>query len=139
MKLSMVLLLCWGAAWVAGGCSRPEAAGVSGNALAAGEEIYNLNCAMCHLDGKGGDLNPPLIGSSVVAGTDPTILVRIILHGQKGPIVVAGRSYDGIMPAQDFLTDEEVAAVSTYVRAAFGKKKDKVSPELVARERAAKP
>ena len=119
------------------GCSpRPAARQISGDTLAAGEELYNQNCALCHLDGKGSDLNPPLIGSEVVAGENSAALVRIMLRGQKGPITVAGKAYDGIMPAQDFLTDEEVAAVAAYVRKTFGQKVEAVTADEVARARA---
>jgi mono/diheme cytochrome c family protein len=40
------------------------------------------------------------------------------------------------MPAQDSLTDEEIAEISNYVRTTFGKGGEPVTPEFVAKIRA---
>ena len=48
-------------------------------------------------------------------------LVRIVLHGVRGPIEVNGRVYNLEMefPGSDF-SDQELADVLTYVRKAWG-------------------
>jgi len=64
-------------------------------------------------------------------------LVQILLHGIVEKIEVLGTTYNGVMPAWNALSDAEIAAVATYVRAGFGNMGGPVSVELVARERAA--
>ena len=44
----------------------------------------------------------------------------VALNGLEGPIDVKGEHLDGAMPAFDFLSDEEIAAVVTYIRGNFG-------------------
>jgi len=83
----------------------------------AGKQVFAGLCAACHQPtGKGLEgLAPPLAGSEWVTG-DPARLVRIVLHGLRGPITVRGQAYNFDMPAAGFLTDEQVAAVLTYLR-----------------------
>ena len=81
---------------------------------AAGKEIYATLCAVCHqADGRGRDkIAPPLVGSPFALGP-PAIVVRIMLHGKRGPT--------NVMPALGpLMTDEQIAAVLTYVRREWG-------------------
>ena len=108
----------------------------------AGKVLYNEdgNCGMCHRpDGRGLAAAgfPPLAGSEWVTG-DTGRLIKVTLHGLAGPIDVGGISYPGqvpMTPFKDLLSDEEVAAVLTYVRNAFGNEAVSVTPEAVARIR----
>src|SRR5699024_5559329 len=87
-----------------------------------GEQIYQEQCATCHQqNGQGvSGIYPPLRGTEWVTG-DKGRLIRIILQGIGGPIEVKGNSYNGIMPAwKDILSDNEVAAVATYLRSSWG-------------------
>ena len=77
---------------------------------------------------------PPLKATEWVDG-DTERLIRIVLYGLSGPIEVDGEQYDQVMAASDFLSDEEVAAVLTYVRSEFGKHGSPISPAEVAVER----
>ncbi len=86
--------------------------------VAAGKNIYEKNCTACHqASGKGvPGAFPPLVGSEWVTGSPETV-VRILLNGLQGPVEVAGTTYNGAMPAwKDVLKDEEIAALSTYLR-----------------------
>jgi mono/diheme cytochrome c family protein len=77
---------------------------------APGKDIYQTLCVVCHQpDGRGRDkVAPPLVGSPLVLGP-AAIPVRIMLHGKRGPT--------NVMPALGALmTDEQIAAVLTYVR-----------------------
>jgi mono/diheme cytochrome c family protein len=98
------------------------AAGREANAvsdpIAAGKAVYEKNCQVCHqATGLGlPGAFPPLVGSEWVTGS-PETLIRILLNGLQGPVEVAGTTYNGAMPAwRNVLADEEIAAVSTYVR-----------------------
>ena len=68
---------------------------------------------------------------------DTDRLIKVVLHGLSGPIVVGGEEY-GMgnavpMPGMGGLTDQQVSAVLSYVREAFA---DKVSPVTAAEVKA---
>lgn len=100
--------------------------------MAAGKAQF-LICAACHgQNGEGTALAPPLAGSEWVKGPVSN-LIRIQLRGLEGPIKVAGKDYNivGGMAALNYQTDEQIAAVLTYVRNSFGNKAPAVSPDEV--------
>ncbi len=120
---------------------------LSGEALTmfnAGKEIYERDgfCITCHQDdGKGLPASgfPPLAGTSWVNGSEER-LVKIILKGLQGPIVVLDQEYPGqvpMTPYEGMLSDEEVAAVATYVRNSFGNTASPVTADIVANVREA--
>ncbi len=87
--------------------------------LAAGAGVYEMNCAQCHVDGKGGPVAPALVGTEIVKGPARAI-VEVILKGQSGKVLVDGKPFAAPMAPLDYLTDEEIAAVTAYVRKQFG-------------------
>jgi mono/diheme cytochrome c family protein/glucose/arabinose dehydrogenase len=106
------------------GAARSRTTPLSGEQQALvrrGEQVFRRTCAACHqLDGKGmPGLAPPLCDSDWALG-EPRTLVRIVLHGIEGPIDVGGQAWSLSMPGQSVLTDDDIAAVTTYVRRAFG-------------------
>lgn len=87
----------------------------------AGRGVYMIYCASCHQpDGLGSAIQaPPLANSDWVQAEYPTRLVRIVLHGMQGPITVSGKQYNFsnvMLPWKDTLTDEQIAAVLTFIR-----------------------
>ncbi|WP_442886689.1 PVC-type heme-binding CxxCH protein [Congregicoccus parvus] len=105
---------------------------------ARGARIYTNTCVACHgIDGKGvPDVFPPLAGSEWVTGA-PEIPVRIVLHGLIGPITVAGKQYNSVMPPLPNLSHAEIADVVTYVRQSFGNDASPVTTaDVVATRRA---
>ncbi|MEM1095435.1 MAG: cytochrome c [Bacteroidota bacterium] len=86
-----------------------------------GASVYRQVCQACHQDDGQGltGLFPPLAGADWVTG-DADRLIRIVLGGLQGEIEVAGVVYNGVMVSQAYLSDEEVSAVLTYVRQAWG-------------------
>jgi mono/diheme cytochrome c family protein len=104
-----------------------------------GQEIYLTRCTSCHqMNGEGvPGVFPPLKESEFVAG-DKGRLIRVILNGLSGDLVVSGVSYSGMMPPWgSFLDDQQVADVLTYIRANFGNAADAVTLAEVAAVRAA--
>lgn len=106
-----------------------------------GEQVYQ-RCATCHQpDGKGlPGTYPPLTGSEYANAANPAVPIRVVIHGLQGPITVAGTQYNSIMPAYGTgveMSDEEVAAVLTYVRSSWGNNASAVTPQQVAAERSA--
>lgn len=101
--------------------------------LEVGEAVYKRNCQACHQpNGQGlASAFPPLDGSPWVNGA-PERLSAIVLYGIKGEIEVAGQTYKGLMPAfQDKLSEEEIAAVASYVRSSWSNESGVVEPSLV--------
>jgi putative membrane-bound dehydrogenase-like protein len=100
-----------------------------------GKRLYS-NCMSCHqANGRGlPPVYPPLRASEIVLG-DPETLVRIVMHGLEGKIEVDGQTYNQVMPAAPLRTDEEIAAVLTYVRGAWGNSASAVDAALVAKVR----
>ncbi|NNC89239.1 MAG: c-type cytochrome [Akkermansiaceae bacterium] len=105
--------------------------------MKAGRKAYTL-CIGCHgADGRGvQNIAPPLAQSEWVNGPAEN-LIRIQLRGLSGPITVAGREYNLAAPMtpQTFQTDEEIAAVLTFVRNSFGNSAPAVTPDMVRKFR----
>ena len=96
------------------------------------------NCFACHgPDAKGmPNIGPPLVKSEWVNGSKEK-LVSILLKGMMGPLKVAGKTYNPPLPmpglgSNPMFKDEDLAAISTYVRNHFGNKASVVSKEDVA-------
>jgi mono/diheme cytochrome c family protein len=101
--------------------------------LAAGHDAYMKACIECHqANGQGvPDTFPPLAGSEWVTG-DRQRMLRILLGGLAGPIEVKGTKFNGVMPGHSHMKDEEIAAIASYVRHAFGNlKENPVTPAEV--------
>ena len=111
------------------------------NLVQLGLQVYNKpTCVACHqANGKGvpGQF-PPLVKSDWVNEAEPGRIIRAVLDGLSGSLDVEGQSYSGSMvPWKDSLTDEEIAAVLTYIRqnAEWGNKAPAVTPERVKQVR----
>ncbi len=122
----------------------PVPEGVDAEQYALGRQVYGRDsyCGTCHgADGKGLQAAgfPPLAGADWVTGSKER-LIRISLDGLTGPVTVLGEEYAGTVPMTPFknlLTDEELAAVLTFVRNSFGNEASQVNPEEVGAVRAA--
>ena len=118
---------------------------LKGNDLALfskGKEVYSKEgyCVTCHqADGNGLTASgfPPLSGTEWVTG-DQVRLVKVILKGLMGPIEVNGKQYEGMVPMTPFegLSDDDVAAVATYIRNSFGNTASPIQPSFVKEVRA---
>jgi mono/diheme cytochrome c family protein len=88
------------------------------------------NCSACHTEEGAGlpGLFPPLKGSPVVMAADPSSPIRFVLEGGKS--AATGHAPTGTaMPAFGWkLSDDQVAAVITYVRSNWGNEAPGVSP-----------
>lgn len=102
-----------------------------------GEKVYREHCLSCHqANGSGVPYTyPPLARADWVSGPQE-YLIQMLLQGISGPFYVNGELFDDEMPAYDYLTDREIAAVLTYIRKNFGNQAGPVTPEEVARVRA---
>jgi len=85
-----------------------------------GRKIYNVYCISCHQgDGRGdGSCYPSLVETDWVTG-DKKRLITVLLEGLKGPISVERKPFDDEMPKHDFLSDADIAKVTSYIRMNF--------------------
>ena len=101
-----------------------------------GKKVYETYCLACHqADGTGVPrLNPPLAKVSYVTG-DKKRLIEIVLNGLDEELEINGEYYNNVMAPHDFLKDQEVADVLTYVRNSFGNKASLVTEAEVKKTR----
>ena len=79
-------------------------------------------------------LNPPLVGTDWVLG-DKRRLIGVVLNGLNEEIEVDGEYYQNVMASFAHLSDEELAAVLTYIRNSWGNSAAPITAEEVANER----
>jgi hypothetical protein len=66
--------------------------------------------------------------------------IRVLMHGMQGAITVKGQRCESVTPAYGLgieMSDEEVAAVLTYVRRSWGNSASAITAAGVARLRGA--
>jgi len=110
--------------------------------IVLGETLFKANCASCHMEtglGMAGAI-PPLAGSEWVMG-NPERIIRVVLKGLTGPVTIAGNDF-GLAPMPAVaeaanLRDDQISAILTYVRQAWGNTAGPVATEEITEARAA--
>lgn len=112
-----------------------EAIALTGD-MAKGQKLYQQHCLACHMDnGKGvPGMNPPVAGTDWVTG-DKERLINVILKGMSEPTEINGETYQNAMASFDYLKDDEIALILSYIRNSFGNEASKISGEEVAAAR----
>jgi nitrite reductase (NO-forming) len=97
-----------------------------------GKRVYLQHCAMCHQpDGNGlPQVFPPLARSDYLMA-DKTRSIGVVLRGLSGPVTVNGHMYNGVMPPQVLLSNEQVADVLTFVRNSWSNDGEAVAADEV--------
>jgi mono/diheme cytochrome c family protein len=105
-----------------------------------GQEIYTKYCMACHQASGSGvaGMYPTLQKTDWVHG-DKSRLIGLLLNGQQGEIKVNDQVFRGVMPPHQYLTDEQIAQVLTYVRTNFGNSASEVLPQEVTELRQKQP
>jgi mono/diheme cytochrome c family protein len=105
----------------------------SGARMKLGEAIFVDTCAACHKrSGEGvAHLFPRLAGNVIATQGDPASLIRIVLTGGRAAATDATPTAPA-MPSLGYrLSDEQVAAVVTFVRNSWGNAASPVTAEMV--------
>ena len=105
--------------------------------ITRGKEVYGLYCQNCHMeDGVGmPEVNPPLAKADYMKRSSKD-LINVILKGSTGSLTVNGKKYVGAMPAQEYLSDEQIADVLNYAKNSWGNKiPGVITPALVKAQR----
>ncbi len=105
--------------------------------IAAGKTLFLGTCSTCHqLDGQGvAKTFPPLVNAELLLA-DKKRAIDIVINGMEGEVVVAGQTYNGVMPPWSHLADDAIANILTYARNSWGNSGDAVSAAEVAAVRA---
>jgi mono/diheme cytochrome c family protein len=87
-----------------------------------GKIVYASHCATCHgAAGLGMPPNyPPLAGNQSIQMDEAVNPIRMVLNGGFPPGTAGNPMPYGMPPFAQTLTDDEVAAVVTYIRSAWG-------------------
>jgi mono/diheme cytochrome c family protein len=106
--------------------------------LTLGERLYLDNCAACHfVNGRGAPgIFPMLDGATVVNAENPSALLHVILAGARTPSTEKAPSILVMPGFAHRLSDEEAAALATFVRQGWGNQAGKVSEREVGKLRA---
>ena len=130
MKRANVWKIVWAVALCAlalGACAKPQASAPDRNPASAndGARVYITNCSSCHqLDGNGIPGAFPALASNPVVTGDPARTIAIVKFGTpKMP------GWGGV------ISDDDIAAVVTYIRTAWHNRASPVSPADVSEAR----
>ncbi|MFT6945154.1 MAG: mono/diheme cytochrome c family protein [Yoonia sp.] len=87
-----------------------------------GARLYLDNCNACHFStGTGASgVFPELVGNSTVLADDPSGFLHVILNGAELPSTATRPARLRMPPFRDRLSDDELAALETFVRQAWG-------------------
>lgn len=105
--------------------------------MKAGQAVYAKLCIACHeADGSGAPrIYPPLPGNALLQSVNPSSTLRIILDGAH-TVTTARAPNTGEMPGYaKQLSDQDIAAVTNYIRNSWGNAGPLVTPAQVAKAR----
>jgi glucose/arabinose dehydrogenase len=104
--------------------------------IARGKLLYLQHCVICHQgSGQGAPGTFPPLAKSDYLMAKPENGIRAVVEGLSGRIVVNGAEYNNTMPPI-LLTDEQVAAVLTFLRNTWGNAGDAIAAAQVREVRA---
>jgi mono/diheme cytochrome c family protein len=109
--------------------NRKRVAAAPSDVLGRGGKLYEQHCASCHGDqGQGvAAMYPPLAANRAVTLAPPNNLVQMIRNGGFLPSTGGNPQPFGMPPFGQVLNNDEIAAVSTYVRQSWGNSAPAVS------------
>jgi mono/diheme cytochrome c family protein len=98
--------------------SRPE----TEQFLRTGAELYEKHCVECHKANGQGEppAYPALAGNRALTLASPVNPIRAVLHGGYPPSTQGNPQPYGMPPFSALLSDEEIAAVVSYIRNSWG-------------------
>jgi mono/diheme cytochrome c family protein len=97
--------------------------------MSFGQTVYETHCASCHAkDGRGMPPEyPPLASNPSIQMESSVNPVRMVLNGGFPPGTTGNPMPYGMPPFAQTLSDDEIAAVVTYIRGAWGNRGSAVS------------
>jgi mono/diheme cytochrome c family protein len=117
--------------------AKPAAVGTDDPAMKVGGAIYADECSACHAATGVGlpGMISRLAGSALVQSEQPTSLLHVILRGTRSVATAEAPTASAMPPFGWLLNDDQVAAVTTYVRNAWGNAAPAVTAKDASRAR----
>jgi mono/diheme cytochrome c family protein len=107
--------------------------------LQEGATLYDLHCGTCHqptgLGGLSEDAGARLAGSPIVQASNPASLINVILYGPHLAKLQGAKRWKDMPAFDQKLADDEVAAIASYIRNAWGNAGGVVTEAQVAKQR----
>jgi mono/diheme cytochrome c family protein len=90
--------------------------------MSLGKTVYDARCASCHgSQGQGAPPHyPPLAGNQSIQMESAVNAIRMVLNGGYPPGTAGNPMPHGMPPFAGVLSDNDVAAVVTYIRTSWG-------------------
>jgi mono/diheme cytochrome c family protein len=90
--------------------------------VSLGKTVYEMRCATCHgAQGEGKPPHwPPLAGNQSISMESAVNPIRMVLNGGYPPQTAGNPRPYGMPPFAQVMSDEDIAAVVTYVRVSWG-------------------
>ena len=111
----------------------------SARVLKDGETLYNVNCGTCHQpDGLGAmsqDAGAKLVGNPMLQASNPASLINVMLYGPHLAKLSGPKRWKDMPEFGSKLADEEIAAIASYLRNAWGNTGGAVTEAQVAKQR----
>jgi len=132
IAISTIILLIIGVFWLSSQST------LSSFDVAKAENLYINQCANCHRkDGSGVKrVYPPLKNADYVKNGNNIELLRGMLFGRSGRIVVNGYTYNGVMTTEidNNLSDNDIALILNYVLVKLNDITDRIVTEKDVKE-----
>jgi mono/diheme cytochrome c family protein len=111
------------------GAGSPLPSAESSLLMRLGQTVYAARCASCHgADGRGMPPHyPPLAGNQSIQMASAVNPIRMVLNGGFPPGTAGNQRPYGMPPFAQSLSDDDVAAVVTYIRRSWGNRGEAVS------------
>ena len=102
-----------------------------------GAVIYKDRCEKCHsASGRGGMFSgPPVAGSAVVQTDDPASLINLLVYGPGKSAAVSFGAWETMPAYGNLLDDDQIAALSNFLRGSWGNRAPPVTKSEVAQQR----
>lgn len=100
-----------------------------------GKLLYEQHCWGCH--GKNGEglelLIPPLAKADMLLNAGPSVACWI-RNGMQGKIIVNGKEFENVMPANKKLNETEITNICNFILNSWGNKHEYISLEQVKQQ-----
>ncbi|MBD1551095.1 c-type cytochrome [Pseudomonas typographi] len=119
--------------------TKPQPLAAADSVMKQGANVYSANCSACHnSDGKGiSGIASGLANNPALESANPQTLLTTVLQGGRGAVTLSNPT-SGAMPSFAWkLSDQQVAAVATYIRNTWGNAAPAVKAEQAAQVRQA--
>lgn len=105
-------------------------------AIERGKELYDMHCRTCHqASGNGVPKLIPSIRKSDYVKANKSDLIQFVLYGTDPKKKKGINRSANTMPPHSHLSDNDIAALLSYIRANFDNKSGAITPEEVKKER----